>query len=159
MKKVHIFSMQSESIQATPIQPTAITLDQPFQTTKNEDAINAQMQELTRGNTSKAYDNKGLEFLQFCREVYSREGELATMVSEEKLYLFLYYQAHRGKRKAGAKRAAVFSITDYNDVMNRPIASISETTNVIGYDCLNQYYSIRRFITQIIILIIYIPLA
>lgn len=140
------FDMSSEShhppllIQTTEssnVQPIQI----PFQISAIEDAVNAQMTELSKDNTQKAYGNKGKEFLQFCRELYAREGDMATMVSEEKLYLFLYYQAHRKKRKQGARVAATFNLADYQQVMGQPTDSITLASDVVGYDCVNQYYS------------------
>jgi hypothetical protein len=48
-------------------------------------------------NTNDQYRPKILEFKAFCRLKYAGEGE--TIVTLEKVHKFLFYQAHRQKRK------------------------------------------------------------
>ena len=50
------------------------------------------------GNTNRAYDPKMLEFRQFCDSIYGNDY-LAQIVTEEKNFPFLFYQAHREKNQ------------------------------------------------------------
>ena len=54
-------------------------------------------------NTKAAYEPKQVEFLEFCDEIY---GSTATArhIDEDKVYRFLFYQTHHGKKKPGPKK-------------------------------------------------------
>ena len=58
----------------------------------------------TPKNTTSAYEPKALEFHNFCKSLYGGCAS-ATLVTPEKVFGFLYYQAHRlkylKKRKSG----------------------------------------------------------
>ena len=67
-------------------------------------AFHAQSQQVIREsnsnkirNTNRAYDPKMLEFRQFCASLYGNDY-LAQIVTEEKNFAFLFYQAHREKK-------------------------------------------------------------
>ena len=66
-------------------------------------AFHAQSQQVIResksnkvGNTNRAYDPKMLEFRQFCVSLYGNDY-LAQIVTEERNFVFLFYQAYREK--------------------------------------------------------------
>ena len=97
-------------------------------------------------NTRLAYDKKLEEFLQFCRAIYPKEQySLAPeIVTEVKLFDFLYYQSRRPQRARGKRKKIdddeklCFNSEEYNFYKNNP-ASIAEVP--IGYSSLNHYYS------------------
>ena len=47
-------------------------------------------------NTKRAYQPRITEFMQFCESVYAEDAN-PLLVTEEKAYGFIYYQAHRSK--------------------------------------------------------------
>lgn len=56
-------------------------------------------------NTTLAYEGKQAEFVEFCRYLFpSQSPALQELVTDDKLYMFLWYQSLRGKRKPGKKR-------------------------------------------------------
>jgi hypothetical protein len=76
-------------------------------------------------NTSEAYDSKVKEFKGYCDAVYPTHGvEIRHLVTPDKVYNFLFYQAHREKRKPGRlKRGEVaegiFSLIGYRTVIGQ----------------------------------------
>ena len=71
-------------------------------------------------NTNKAYKPKETEFLQFARTVFS-DHPIPDIVTEEKVFAFLYYQAYRRPKKRGRSKRGqnrnVFDLAEYNNVM------------------------------------------
>ena len=69
----------------------------------------------------QTYDPKVLEFPDFCCKVYPNAAnpELSTLVSDAKVYAFLWYQAYREKKtRKGKKRKRgndedTFNLVDY----------------------------------------------
>ena len=95
--------------------------------------------QLTRRNTNLAYGRKGQGFPAFCQAVYS-EHEFPTIVTEEKVFGFLYYQAYRQARKRGRKRwntgdVSLFDVDDFRAVL----AADSYHEKPVAYDVVNQY--------------------
>ena len=56
----------------------------------------------TPKNTTSAYEPKALEFHNFCKSLYGGCAS-ATLVTPEKVFGFLYYQAHRPKYVKNAR--------------------------------------------------------
>ncbi|KAI8834181.1 hypothetical protein BJ741DRAFT_565676, partial [Chytriomyces cf. hyalinus JEL632] len=106
-------------------------------------------------NTQLAYNRKGAEFLAYCREIFAEQA-IPITVTEEKLFGFLYYQAHRPQCKRGKKpggSAVVFNRDEFNSVMHAsessqqshaPESGQQSVENTItkkaAYEMLNQYY-------------------
>ena len=98
-------------------------------------------------NTAKAYGPKLLEFSGFCNHFYHDDGAgLARLVTEDKLYKFLFYQAYREQRKKGCKKNGEsvddkFDPNDYNSVVNSDTATLERTTPTkpIGISLLVQH--------------------
>ncbi|KAJ3398967.1 hypothetical protein HDU80_008411 [Chytriomyces hyalinus] len=104
-------------------------------------------------NTRLAYDRKGAEFLAYCRDIFAEQA-IPITVTEEKLFGFLYYQAHRPQCKRGKKRggsAVVFNRKEFNFVMHtssqqshtsEPVEQSDENSAIkkAAYKNLNQYY-------------------
>lgn len=68
-------------------------------------------------------------------KIFGHTNELAQIVTEEKVFGFMLYQAHRPKRKRGRKGA--FNEQEYHEVLEN--YRLGRTTpNVVGYDVLNQ---------------------
>ena len=106
------------------------------------------MDSLSRDNTKLAYDPKAEEFKKFCHHIYGMEGqEYCEVVTEEKMYMFLLYQAHRDKRKRGKTSANRdnqhgFNSSDYDSVMgNLSSFDLNRPGQMIGFQALIQYYS------------------
>ena len=112
-----------------------------------EDAISNGLEKMRKSNTKLAYDPKGMEFLDMCKHVYSHD-EFCTVVTEEKLYLFLFYQAHRNLRNRGPRKqkgaadSSAFNKEEYDSIMsNRTQFGLNNTSIKVGYDVINQSYS------------------
>jgi hypothetical protein len=63
----------------------------------NMDVVDKATSKLRPKNTNDKYRPRILEFKAFCRLKYAGEGE--TKVTLDKVHSFLFYQAHRQKRK------------------------------------------------------------
>ena len=62
-------------------------------------------QETRPVNTMLAYEGKQAKFVEFCRYIFPSESPaLQELVTADKLYMFLWYQSLRGKRKPGKKK-------------------------------------------------------
>jgi hypothetical protein len=91
-----------------------------------------------RNNTKRCYSLKSNEFKAFCLRVYG-EGPYPYVVTEEKLFGFLYYQAYRGKRrKTNSANPGVFNFEEYTNIMAMSAEQIQSLHDVCGYDNLNQ---------------------
>jgi hypothetical protein len=65
-------------------------------------AVHHQARGNRQGNTSIAYDSKVKEFKGYCDAMLSHQSvEVRYLVTAEKVYQFIFYQAHREKRKPG----------------------------------------------------------
>lgn len=113
-----------------------------------------------RVNTAKAYDPKKQEFLAFCDHMYA--GKPVTtryVVTEDKLYFFLFYQAYRSKKKGGggkrksdgSRQPHEFDPEDYDRVWsefgsrNLPEgATPPDPENPLGFSMVNQYKAAVR---------------
>ena len=111
-------------------------------------------------NTKRCYDPKKLEFLQFCKSVFSDE-ENPELVTEQKVFIFLFYQAYRSKKKKKRKTSTSQSVlhfsralfdtvmTKYN-ISDDPIILTDadmDVGNVVGFDMVNQYLCAIRHIS------------
>ena len=76
-------------------------------------------------NTDIAYSSENKEFLGYCDTLYAHQSAaLGHLVTPKKVYNFMFYQAHREKRKPGKPkrgdvREGVFSRTDYERVLGK----------------------------------------
>jgi hypothetical protein len=99
--------------------------------------------ENVKRNTSIAYDPKGIEFANFCKEVYSSQDQaIIQTVTEEKVFSFLFYQSIRPKKTRGGGKRKVpghFDRTQLLELMALDSHQILELKDVVGYDVLNQY--------------------
>ena len=90
-------------------------------------------------NTNRAYGPKEKEFIAFAREIFSNQA-LPDIVTEEKVFAFLYYQAYRSPKKRGRRRRgttqSIFNSEDYREVL---ASTNNESTKLNGYDIVNQY--------------------
>jgi hypothetical protein len=88
-----------------PTRPGAVGLDNAVLTW----AVHQQQMENRRENTSIAYDPKVLKFKRYCDyHQYLHESKTVRhLVAPDKVYNFMFYQAHHDKRKPGRpKRGA-----------------------------------------------------
>ena len=101
-------------------------------------------------NTQLAFGQKGEEFLEYCTSIFSCCGYSTQIVTEEKVFGFLFYQSYRMQRKRGCKKRQVqtknFNVDNYHTVMakyNSNKGAACEPmleTDPVGYDTVNQYY-------------------
>ena len=112
-------------------------------------------------NTNRAYDPKMLEFQQFCHSVYGNTLD-AQLVTEERNFAFLYYQAHRVRKDAKSRKScrdtAVqrFDRSDYDEVMRNVDKDVenSEIGDVLGFSVVNQYRcAIKNFYATNVIVV------
>jgi hypothetical protein len=116
-------------------------------------AVHQQQMQNRRDNTSIAYDPKVLEFKRYCDCQYPHEPEFVRhLVSPDKVYNFMFYQAHRDKRKPGRQKRdapvsefGAFSNHDYDSVIGRyvgkPCSEWVQPKNPLGYQQVNTYKS------------------
>ena len=110
-------------------------------------------------NTKRAYDPKILEFRQFCDSIYGNDY-LAQIVTEEKNFAFLFYQAHRVKKQTKSQRSCTdsgvsrFDHNDYDEVTKQIRQSYEKTDDcpmgdVLGFNMVNQYRcAIKRILRE-----------
>jgi hypothetical protein len=117
-------------------------------------------------NTDKAYDGKLEEFKSFCDMQYQNDG-YPRLITEAKLFIFLYYHAYRQARKRGKRKRSEPQVPKFNkadfilvtnayksDIMGEggaptvaEVESKRQNTgmNLVGFDVVNQYFcSIMR---------------
>jgi hypothetical protein len=95
----------------------------------NEIALNVNLQESVWRllenddpiNTKKQQEPKMKEYFEFCRVMYPNDPHF-TILKREKMYLFMYYQAFREKKKRGGSAASranqgAFNLAHYREVM------------------------------------------
>jgi hypothetical protein len=87
-----------------------------------EQAVLKMAEERRPANTSLAYDPKVAEFKAYCSSLYS-EKEFTQNIDHVKVFLFMFYQCMRAKRKSGGKKtrannAPAFDRQGYNKVMS-----------------------------------------
>ena len=84
--------------------------------------INNQTQKAGQDNTALAYGSKIIEFKQYCHSVFSSLGVYAELVTEDKAFGFVLYNAYRekiqskGRKKRGDNSIVRFSRENYNAV-------------------------------------------
>ena len=82
--------------------------------------INNQTKTAGQDNTSLAYDSKIIEFKQYCHSIFASEGALAEVVTPDKAFGFVLYNAFwqkiksTGRRKRGDGSVVRFDRSNYN---------------------------------------------
>ena len=74
-------------------------------------------QNQTPKNTLLAYENKIIEFTDFCKYYFPGEPHESQKVTEEKMFLWLVFVAVRPARERGGNKAAKFSIAEFVEIM------------------------------------------
>ena len=97
-------------------------------------------------NTSLAYDPKIKEFYGYCDAIYGTHNtSIRYLVTPTKVYNFLFYQAHREKRKPGKKGPQGFSLDEYKEIVARYAGKASSEwvppTNPVQFQQINTYKS------------------
>ena len=93
--------------------------------------INNQTKKAGQDNTALAYDSKIIEFKQYCHSVFASQGFQAELVTEDKAFGFMLYNAYREKvtsndrKKRGDCNVIRFSRENYNVVCTTYISLIS----------------------------------
>ena len=115
--------------------------------------------DLEKKNTLRCYKPKQFKFLQFCESVYHQDVQ-PKLVTEDKVFTFLFYQAYRQKRTNRLRISTTdsqlvrFERASFDDVIERytDFVRIDEQKidvgNVVGYDCVNQYLCSVRHISD-----------
>ena len=78
-----------------PSFPSLPWIEEPMFTTQTAALVRNAIRKEGPDNTKLAYDPKITEFKQYCRSVFSHQGELAEIVTKEKAFGFLLYNAYR----------------------------------------------------------------
>ena len=97
--------------------------------------INNQTKKAGQDNTALAYDSKVIEFKQCCHSVFSSQGALAEIVTEDKAFGFILYNSYRekikskGRKKRGDDNIVRFSRENYNAVCTTFITISSNSTH------------------------------
>jgi hypothetical protein len=93
-------------------------------------------------NTFLAYNRKAEEFKAFCNKLYSNDA-YPTLVTEEKVFGFLYYQSHRTPKTRGrsTETREAFDYAEYERIMaDHSLGPVSQAQALfVGYDVINQY--------------------
>ena len=108
---------------------------------------------IAKPNTKAAYEPKEAEFLEFCMEVCGNQDN-PRHIDFNKVYKFLFYQAHRKVRPRGKKKgtSGYFNLEEYNQIWSATRGS-PDTNHATpphlhfgdsekespGWDCFNQY--------------------
>ena len=95
-------------------------------------------------NTNFAYDNKEIEFIEFCKEAFPDNpsmGEISSIVSPAKLYQFLFYISRREKRSTRFKvegSLEKFNKEEYMKILNDPSYCAKFP---LGHSTMKQYHA------------------
>ena len=95
----------------------------------------------TPKNTISAYEPKGIEFHGFCVSLYG-DCPSAELVTPEKVFGFLYYQAHRPKYIV-KRKSGYFDREDYDKVIAK-VGKHKIEYDVVGYQVIQQYLGAIR---------------
>jgi hypothetical protein len=111
-------------------------------------------------STSTIYDAKSKEYFGYCTSLYPRD-RYAMVLSQYKVYRFMFYQSFRDQKKRGGTRDATrangnnFVRSDYDLVMARYDDYLSnrsdgsappEPTKPVGKQTIDQYKAVLRWI-------------
>ena len=90
-------------------------------------------------NTTAAYDPKSQEFVNYCHSLYVEDDD-CEVITPDKVFGFMYYQAYRGKKVGKGKKGA-FNRLDFDTVMSTSNLESRQRSlgNVVGSDQINQY--------------------
>jgi hypothetical protein len=151
--------------QSSPAAPVAIanqqTLTQPEETlldSQLEQTVLRITSEYRPASSSTIYDAKSNEYFQYCTSCYPNDP-YAKVLSQYKVYRFIFYQSFRNAKKRGGTQAqresgAKFLRSDYDSVMDTYklwLASNDgmappEPTKPVGKQTIDQYKAVLRWI-------------
>jgi hypothetical protein len=104
------------------------------------------------------YDSKSAEYFQYCDSLYPSDS-YARVLSQYKVYRFIFYQCFRDQKKRGGKKedranGTKFDRSDYNSVMDRYKEHIAtqngssppEPSKPVGKQTIDQYKAVLRWV-------------
>jgi hypothetical protein len=111
--------------QPLPVPTLNTVLDAEIDNTDLTRAVHHEARANRPDNTEIAYSGKHREFLGYCDAMYAHQArELRHLVTPSKVYNFMFYTAHRekrkpGKPKRGEEREGDFARGDYERVLGK----------------------------------------
>ena len=123
-----------------------ITSSKPANFEAQGEAIAREKQKNTPKNTKSVYTPKAVEFQGFCRSLYGTTPQ-DQFVTADKLFGFLYYQAHRGKYLL-KRETGFFDRVDYDKVCNKVTTDVVDH-DMVGSQAIQQYLGAVRNIFDI----------
>ena len=108
-----------------------------------EAKINANAKELCKENTRRAYDPKQIEFLEYCRHIFSHEDN-CDFITVENVFGFMIYQCYRTKKDKGKYwvSGSRFRLDEYNEVIER----VNLESQEVKKNCLISTWSINTIV-------------
>ena len=82
-------------------------------------------------NTTKAYEGKEQEFIDYCDDVYCDEPN-PRLITAAKCFGFMFYTANRERRRSKKNSVAVFDRQEYDKVMSMKQGNKNKVGNVCG---------------------------
>jgi hypothetical protein len=145
-----------------------LTIEQQTLTQPDETAQDARLEQVVLSitnayrpdSTSTIYDAKSQEYFGYCASLYPND-RYASVLSQFKVYRFMFYQSFRDQKKRGGTRAATqmngnnFVRSDYDSVMDKYDVYLSnnhdgsappEPTKPVGKQTIDQYKAVLRWI-------------
>ena len=102
--------------------PAIPWMEQPMYAAETAAMVQNATRKAGQDNTKLAYDSKIIEFKQYCQSVFEHEGTLAEIVTKEKAFGFVLFNAYcpkkraDGRKKRGDGNVLRFDLSEYNDV-------------------------------------------
>ena len=114
-------NVDDTNVTETPMPSPWLPIPQLF-SIKTSALMNNQTKKAGQDNTLLAYEPKIKEFQQYCHSVFASEGSSAEIVTADKAFGFLVYNAFRekkktrGRKKQGSGNVPRFDRLEYNGV-------------------------------------------
>jgi hypothetical protein len=153
--------IQQQQQSSSPAAPTT-TMAPPEETAMDsrlEQTVLRITYEYRPDSTTTVYDSKSNKYFQYCTSFYPNDP-YAKVLSQYKVYRFMFYQSFRNQKKRGGKSedratGTKFSRADYDEVMGRyenffssdnNRAAPPEPTKPVGKQTIDQYKAVLRWV-------------
>ena len=112
---------------------------------KQGDAVRHEKSKHTPKNTKLAYNSKAKEFQGYLNSVFGGTGEKESslVITPSKVFGFMYYQCHRGKRNKQQSSSGKFDRAEYDAVMANS-GPMDEKTDLLQNDSIQHYLGAIR---------------
>jgi hypothetical protein len=149
--------IQRQQQSSSPAAPTTTLMQPPEETALDssmEQMVLRTTNEYRSDSTSTIYDSKSKKYFQYCTSLYPQDP-YAKVLSQYKVYHFLFYQSFQDQKKGGGKRddrinGTRFVRSDYDAVMDKCKVGLNssngmappEPSKPVGKQTIDQYKAV-----------------